>query len=234
MNPQKPSKPSFDPTGIIELHSIFSTIQGEGIFAGHPATFVRLAGCNIQCPMCDTEYTDGMQKVRPQYVVDEVEKMTAPNRLVVITGGEPLRQEINPLVTTLIAAGFTVQIETNGTLPLSSGLVDSFVNFSTRLFLVCSPKARVNPHLLPYISAYKYVLDRREIDPRDGLPTRVLGWKQGKISRPHPGFTGPVYVQPADTKDEAENLKNEHMTVKAALEHGYVVCLQLHKILNME
>ena len=46
---------------ILAINSIFYTIQGEGPFAGSPAVFVRLAGCNLQCPMCDTEYTSRQQ-----------------------------------------------------------------------------------------------------------------------------------------------------------------------------
>ena len=232
MNNQKPQKLIIDPTGVLELHSIFPTIQGEGIFAGAPATFVRLGGCNLKCPMCDTEYTDGVQKVRPQYILDRVEELTAPNRLVVITGGEPFRQNLNPLVSMLILNNFTVQIETNGTL---APTIEHSVLVSTHLKIVCSPKTgRVEPKLVPYIDAYKYVLHADDVCANDGLPNRALGLKCAKLARPidKPAHV-PIYLQPVDTKSDLDNMRHLNATIRSTMTHGYTLCLQVHKIINV-
>ena len=76
--------------GGLDVHSIFPTIQGEGPFVGQPAIFIRLAGCNLQCPLCDTEYTEGRIRLSVPVIFDAVQehiRLFAP--LIVITGGEP-------------------------------------------------------------------------------------------------------------------------------------------------
>jgi 7-carboxy-7-deazaguanine synthase len=102
---------------------IFKSIQGEGTRAGRPCIFVRLTGCNLRCTWCDTEYAfHGGQKVSVDDVVARVELLNQlPNGepagvpLVELTGGEPLLQEeIYPLADRLLAAGYTVMVETSG------------------------------------------------------------------------------------------------------------------------
>lgn len=235
MNNQAPQKLDIDSTGVVGLHSVFPTIQGEGIFAGAPATFVRLGGCNLKCPMCDTEYTDGVQKVRPKYILDRVEELTAPNRIVVITGGEPFRQNLNPLVAMLIDNNFTVQIETNGSL---APTIEEMLLCSPHLKIVCSPKTgRIDPKLAPYVSAYKYVIHSDDVCVIDGLPNRALGLRCAKLARPLPNLTGKIptmYVQPVDAKNDLENMQHLNATIRSAMTHGYTLCLQVHKIINVE
>ena len=93
--------PDADPT-TLWVHSIFPTIQGEGIFAGVPAVFLRLGGCNLQCPFCDTDYTEGSEWMQGDQIVYLVRFfMPRKANLVVITGGEPMRQKLGPLIKTL-------------------------------------------------------------------------------------------------------------------------------------
>ena len=54
---------------VLEVHSIFYTLQGEGPFCGSPAIFIRLAGCNLQCPGCDTDYTSKREHLSPETIV---------------------------------------------------------------------------------------------------------------------------------------------------------------------
>jgi 7-carboxy-7-deazaguanine synthase len=102
---------------------IFKSIQGEGTRAGLPCIFVRLTGCNLRCTWCDTAYAfQGGQKMSVEDVLERVETLNRrPDGLpsgvplVELTGGEPLLQsEIYPLAEHLLAAGFTVMVETSG------------------------------------------------------------------------------------------------------------------------
>ena len=102
------------------ITEIFRSIQGEGTRAGLPCIFVRLTGCNLRCIWCDTAYAfHGGTKYTLEEVVDQVNRLAgdAPTRtpLVEITGGEPLLQPETPaLAEKLLAAGYTVMIETSG------------------------------------------------------------------------------------------------------------------------
>ncbi len=107
-------------TATLKINEIFYSIQGEALYAGMPCVFVRLTGCNLRCVYCDTCYAydegAGMS-------IDEImEKISAyPCRLVEITGGEPLCQEAAPrLIGRLLDAGYTVLLETNGSMDLGS------------------------------------------------------------------------------------------------------------------
>jgi 7-carboxy-7-deazaguanine synthase len=103
------------------LIEIYKSVQGESSFAGRPCIFVRLAGCNLRCSWCDSEYTfKGGYKLTEDEVVAAVEKL-APVRLVEFTGGEPMLQEreLIPLMTRLLASGYELMIETSGERPLA-------------------------------------------------------------------------------------------------------------------
>src|SRR6185312_16483862 len=78
---------------MLFIVEIYRSIQGESSFAGLPCTFVRLAGCNLRCTWCDSEYTfSGGRKMSLEEVEAEVKRL-APSGLVEITGGEPMLQE---------------------------------------------------------------------------------------------------------------------------------------------
>lgn len=243
-NTQRPEKRVDHEDGsFLSVNSLFHTIQGEGPFAGTPAVFVRLAGCNLQCPMCDTEYTK-----RESYSIREIvesvrdaipywpsgrrhdpEPYRAPTNLVVITGGEPFRQPIGPLIQALINHGYRVQVETNGTLFQSAPYA------SDRLTVVCSPKAgKVNKDLFPWIKAWKYVATAASIDPADGLPRHALEHPNGgRLYRPPSGTTVPIYLQPVDEQDPAANARNLEAVVQSCLEHGHRLCIQVHKLIGV-
>lgn len=217
----------------LSLHSIFYTIQGEGPFTGHPAIFVRLAGCNLQCPGCDTDYTSNRRSVTAGALLTMVRESAADypgQRLVVITGGEPFRQNIAPFVRMLVSAGFKVQIETNGTLHQEDLPWDSIT-------IVCSPKAgKVNPKLAPHIDAYKYVMSSRSVDPEDGLPILALDHTASpRVARPHEGYIGPIYLQPMDhgMSRVPQNLANQKACVESCMKYGYILQLQVHKLIGV-
>jgi len=106
----------------VYLIEIYKSIQGESSFAGRPCIFVRLAGCNLRCSWCDSEYTfTGGYKLSEDEVVAEIEKL-APVKLVEFTGGEPLLQEreVVPLMERLLGSGYELMIETSGERPVEN------------------------------------------------------------------------------------------------------------------
>lgn len=105
----------------MHIIEIYKSVQGESSFAGLPCIFVRLAGCNLRCHWCDSEYTfTGGRKMTLDEVTAEVDKL-APVKLVEITGGEPLLQEreVVPLMQRLLARNYEVLLETSGERPLA-------------------------------------------------------------------------------------------------------------------
>lgn len=100
---------------------IFDSIEGEGKRAGQMATFIRLSGCNLKCSYCDTMYAHNAQGRywrTAEQLLAEVEER--PWDKVTLTGGEPLIHDVQPLLTLLSAAGYEVNVETNGSIGLSS------------------------------------------------------------------------------------------------------------------
>ncbi len=214
------------------LEKIFYTIQGEGPYSGYPSIFIRLSGCNLKCDFCDTSFEDFNHHFSIDEIINNLNNLgNTKTKLVVITGGEPFRQNISNLVDKLLALKYTVQIETNGTffIPLS---------FSSQLVIVCSPKtASVHKELLPYINYFKYVLDANFVDPIDGLPNYNSQnmQTQAKIARPNHNFDkDKIYVLPMDVLDEDKNKLNLQACVKTCLDFGYKLSLQMHKYAGIE
>jgi 7-carboxy-7-deazaguanine synthase len=219
----------------LDVHSVFFTIQGEGPFSGHAAVFVRLAGCNLQCPGCDTEYTQNRYTATIDEIVAGINDCLAGETkllhpLVVITGGEPFRQNLSVLLQELVNIGFTVQIETNGTLPISR----VHPEVMQAITIVCSPKTgKINSGIYKYAECFKYVLDCDSIDATDGLPILALGHTASpKVARPRPGAL--IYVQPMDTGDAVKNIRNVEAVKKTCMTYGYVMQLQMHKLIGVQ
>lgn len=219
--------------GSLDVVAVFHTIQGEGPFAGVPAVFVRLAGCNLDCPFCDTNYTVGRNRHTVKELVAQVcaAAGATKTRLVVLTGGEPFRQNLAPFVRELLAAEFTVQVETNGTMYPP----EPFDDFPwIPVVIVCSPKtAKLHPKIEERVSAYKYVVQAGRTN-YDGLPNSVLG-NGVHVARPTARFLferrNGVYIQPMD--GDGHETAHIEAAVQSCLEHGYRLCLQLHKIVNL-
>lgn len=232
-NNQKPEKTLSLPD-LLDVHSVFTTIQGEGPFCGHAATFVRLAGCNLQCPGCDTNYTTG--RVMSSFegilrqIIEEKRKSNSRANLVVVTGGEPFRQQATAkFCNFLVEQGYKVQIETNGVLE-----IDPFLYASVTV--VCSPKtAKLHPHNEKRIHAFKYVVNRNSVNHDDGLPIQALSHRASPhVARPPKGFKGPVYIQPMDCQDDGMNALNTKACIDIAHEHGHILQIQVHKVIGVE
>lgn len=212
--------------GTLWVQEVFYTIQGEGPFAGQPAVFIRLAGCGLACAFCDTDFESSTWHPTVGEVLEKV-ALYPQTSLVVLTGGEPLRQNILPLVQRLEGIGHTVQIETAGYVWLE-GLS------STEVTLIVSPKTpKIHPLVENQASAYKYVVKAGEMDAA-GLPTR----NPQRPTEPMFAFlpadpASVIYLQPMDEGDAAVNRANIEAARDACLEHGYCISLQQHKILEV-
>lgn len=231
LNSQIPEKKDYQST--LEVHSIFSTIQGEGPFCGRPAVFVRLAGCNLQCPGCDTEYTESRTRLEYEHILAIVQNRLSETNsnanLIVISGGEPFRQNISPFCDYLIEHDFDVQIETNGSMAIPMEL-------SQMVTVVCSPKtAKLHPSALHRANAFKYVMKAGSVREEDGLPLQALDHRATPyIARPHKSFKGKIYLQPMDEQDDVLNHFNIAEVLASAMKFNYTVQLQIHKLLNVE
>jgi organic radical activating enzyme len=114
----------------MKVNEIFYSLQGEGVYTGTAAVFLRLSGCNMKCWFCDTKGHEQGTEMTEEEIAERVSQY--PARHIVITGGEPTMQLNARLTQLLHEKGFFIQIETNGALPLKEGTeVD---------WITCSPK----------------------------------------------------------------------------------------------
>lgn len=205
------------------VKEIFYTLQGEGTHTGRPAVFCRFSGCNLWtgreehrsraiCQFCDTDFvgTDGPGGGRFRTADDlagavaAVWAERAGQRFVVCTGGEPLLQLDDLAVEALHEEGFTVAIETNGTLPLPAGID----------WVCMSPKAGA-----------EVVIDRVDecklVFPQPGAPPEQFESK---------GYPR-LLLQPMDGPDR---VRHTEMAVRYCLDHPqWRLSLQTHKYLGI-
>lgn len=207
------------------VKEIFLTLQGEGVHAGRRAVFLRFAGCNLWtgreedratavCQFCDTDFVgmDGTEGGRYDAgalaaKIAELWGDGTDNRYVVMTGGEPMLQVDDAIVDALHANGFTIAIESNGTLPVHP-----------RIDWVCiSPKAGSE-------TAQRSGDELKLVWPQPGSDTKLMeGWN----------FQNHL-IQPMDSGDESLNRANiEAATAFVYANPKWRLSLQNHKILGL-
>lgn len=192
----------------MRINEIFYSLQGEGFYTGTPSLFIRLSGCNLQCPFCDTEhipYTDMTERE----IIEEAEK--CPAKHVVITGGEPSLQLTNSLVEGLHGVGKYVAVETNGTHELPSN-VD---------WITLSPKDH-------------FVRTDAAIVLRRCNEIKVVFTEQGLPSEYAEVQADQHFLQPCDVGDEARNAEILKRTIDYCLAHPiWRLSLQTHKLIGV-
>lgn len=154
----------------------FHSVQGEGVWTGTNAFFIRLGGCDVCCPWCDTKQSWSARHHPQRNIADLIAEAQAANpAIVVITGGEPLLHDLTPLSADLQAKGLKVHLETSGAHPFSGSF--DWVTFS--------PKRFKPPHesILPHVNELKVVVsDRHDLDWAEHyaaeLPVNVVRFLQ--------------------------------------------------------
>ena len=100
---------------IYNVNETFQSLKGEGLFTGVPMSFIRLAGCNLNCTFCDTKFATGIRLTKEE-IYDRIKEYHT--RRVVLTGGEPLYHDgIYELCDYLKDRKYKIHVETNGTFP---------------------------------------------------------------------------------------------------------------------
>jgi 7-carboxy-7-deazaguanine synthase len=192
---------------MLQMVEIFYSLQGEGSHAGTPAVFVRLAGCNLACDFCDTDYALKFLASIDD-VVARVRELGADCPMVVITGGEPFAQrETLALIAALRADGRRVHVESNGTIPVDADLPSD-------VWLTVSPKERLDSGMARRANEAKLIVDRRV--PRE--------WTQRFDSHT------PIFLQPEGNKPENVALAVEAAKAEPNL---FRLSLQTHKFIGI-
>ncbi|MEI6330054.1 MAG: 7-carboxy-7-deazaguanine synthase QueE [Pseudanabaena sp. ELA645] len=188
----------------------FHSVQGEGAWMGTNAFFIRLAGCDVGCPWCDTKISWNVKK-HPQIEIADlvIEAVNANPAIVVITGGEPLIHDLTELTNQLKTKGLRLHLETSGSYPFSG-------NFDWVTF---SPKQFKHPHESIYeqVSELKVVIsDQSDLIFAEQNAARILP----NVAK---------YLQA-----ECGNASSKDLVMQYVLAHrDWRVSVQTHKLLEV-
>ena len=139
---------------MLPLMEAFYTIQGEGYHSGKSAFFLRIGGCDVGCHWCDVKESWNADMHPPTEIHEMIDQILAyPAKTVVVTGGEPLMWNMQPLTDSLHNMGMSVHIETSGAYPLS-GVFD---------WICLSPKKNNPPNeaIIPKANELKVIIYNR-------------------------------------------------------------------------
>lgn len=216
------------------VNDLYPCLQGEGVMAGTPMHLLRLHGCGVGCPWCDTKETwvidpahevaqlgDALgttprwARLAPWDIVAALRELPAGPEWVLLTGGEPADQDLAPLVHTLRTAGYRVALETSGTAPGHIGAGCDWVCVSPKINM---PGGRtILPEALAEANEIKMVIGKAaDLAALDALLAA------------HPPRAGVVVcLQPVSQSARATEL-----CVATAMARGWRLSLQLHKYLG--
>lgn len=221
---------------LYNVNEVFQTIQGEGRFTGTPAIFLRLHGCPVGCPWCDTQHTwviDPQQQTSAQAVLAKTSDDTTwfsasaeslmalfkeqgyTARHVVITGGEPAMYDLHELTVLLHEQGYTVQIETSGTFD---------IRVAAQTWVTVSPKVDMRggyPVLdsaLQRANEIKHpVAMEKHIAELDALLAK--GVSQDCL----------IYLQPI-----SQQVRATELAIATCIDRNWCLSLQTHKYLGIQ
>jgi 7-carboxy-7-deazaguanine synthase len=200
----------------LKIAEIFASLQGEGLRQGEPSLFVRLSGCNLRCSFCDTKRAwKGGRNATFEQIAARLDRLrrTHPADWVVLTGGEPLMQDVAPLVRLLKKKGYLIQIETNG--HYYRDLVPHWFTVSPKpLEYIFHPRYRTLAREVKLVASRELTL-AVVLRIRDGFPART-----------------PLLIQPESNKPDSR--AKALRLVRSAAREGRTnvrLSLQMHRIL---
>ena len=222
---------------MLKINEIFETIQGEGTYTGVPSIFVRLQGCPVGCPWCDTQHTWAvdatnltnldavMAKTEDSELWSEVDtegvltlfkdkKYTAKH--VVITGGEPCMYDLKAFTHVLNQQGFSTQIETSGTFEIKC---------SDATWVTVSPKIKMPGG---YEVLAQAMLRANEVKHPIAMQKHIDELDELLDSKPISAGTE-VSLQPISQQPRATEL-----AIKTCIQRNWRLSLQTHKYLGIE
>ncbi len=220
------------------VNEVFLSLQGEGHFTGTPAVFVRLQGCDVHCPWCDTGYAmsldarmrradneaaliggasgeAGYSCMDIHFLCSRIMALAGPVRHVVLTGGEPFLQDVRPFMQALQAEGFFIQAETSGTRPLPAPCPG-------KQWLTLSPKRAKLPLEENWTLADEIKLPIATREDASLLVPLVLEKAASAPKRPV------IALQPV-SQDKAATA----LCIELCLAHNLHLSLQTHKYLDL-
>lgn len=218
------------------INEMFQTLQGEGVYTGVPAIFIRMQGCPVGCSWCDTKHTwekladrekplgdiliktrenDAWGQADAAMLIATIAQQGWTARHVVITGGEPAIYDLRPLTQRLNEAGFSCQIETSGT---------HLIQCTDATWVTVSPKVNMRggydvlAQALERADEIKHPVAReRDIEALDALLATLSGEKAPVIA------LQPVSQQEAATK----------LCITTCIARNWRLSMQTHKYLNI-
>ncbi len=225
------------PATVYKVNEVFQSIQGEGAHTGVPSIFIRLQGCPVGCPWCDTQHTWDIPPELERSPADIMAKQgdsehwfsatagqllalvrnqgyTAKN--IILTGGEPCIYNLVQVTSTFIEQGYSVQIETSGTFALKAH-PDTWVTISPKINMRGGYEVR--PEVLANADEIKHpIAMEKHIAELDELIAGV-DLKPGCL----------VYLQPISQQKRATEL-----AVQVCIERNWRLSLQTHKFIGIE
>lgn len=193
---------------MYKVNEIFYSLQGEGRWMGRPAVFVRMSGCNLKCPFCDTDFR-GYSEMSADDILSRCLEEGGECRFIVLTGGEPSLQVDEQLIATLHQAGYYLSMETNGTHAIPEGID----------WVTCSPKVDFTEGgepIVKQVDELKLIFDGEHQVSDHGIASTFR------------------YLQPCDVGNDSRNYLILNECIKYIKAHPeWQLSVQMHKIVGI-
>lgn len=210
---------------MLRVNELFTSIQGEGYWTGLPVVFLRLQGCNLNCPWCDTKRAldpDGGRLWHTGDLLNSI-RFRKP-ATVVVTGGEPMMQaeglyELISREHGQVGSYIHWHLETNGTLPVDHNMF-KWITVSPK-----PPDYLIHDSVWPHWDEIKIVVDGPEaIEAAELYAEREL----------NPVVQQPIILQPVDNDPEMIKLIFDYLTDKRDWARRWRLGVQMHKYIGVE
>lgn len=193
---------------MYKVNEIFYSLQGEGRWMGRPAVFVRMSGCNLKCPFCDTDFR-GYSEMSADDILSRCLEEGGECRFIVLTGGEPSLQVDEQLISILHQAGYYLSMETNGTHAIPEGID----------WVTCSPKVDFTEGgepIVKQVDELKLIFDGEHQISDHGIACTFR------------------YLQPCDVGNDSRNYLILNECIKYIKAHPeWQLSVQMHKIVGI-